>query len=502
MGRAWLLRLAGALVLLTWAAGGVAQAASRTVTFTAPGRHSFTVPPGVRMVTAIAVGAAGGDCRFSPDVGAGGRGAAVTVSVPVSPDQNLFVGVGAPGAPCGHPGGGAGGIGGGGNGGAGNPGAVGGAGGGGASVLGLGSPSPGVGGLLVVAGAGGGAAYEALAGGGGASGSAGQGINRGDPGSLTAGGAAGGDCHCSDDGTAGSFGLGGSGGGGPSCPSSVFISSGGGGGGGGYYGGGGAGYCRHTPDGSGGGGGSSYVSPSVTLLLPPALTDGPAAVAITYAAPTAPESTTAIGFGVQAPGTASVEQAVTVTNRGSAPLLVSRVLVGGDDPDDFLIDNRCRQAVAVGSSCQVGVRFDPQLPGARSASLTLITNAARQPGSVALSGGQATRSRSRRGKLELLTCRRTTDPSRHSAHRGATSAGETCTGELVGRSLHFISAGTSQPATLERGRVVYGTGVSAPAAGGDAVLLVSDRRVLVRGLYALIIRPPGARRRRMLIRLR
>ena len=76
---------------------------------------------------------------------------------------------------------------------------------------------------------------------------------------------------------------------------------------------------------------------------------------ITYPAPTADESATALSFGTQAQGTASASQTLTATNNGSAPLIVSGVLVGGSDPGDYLVDDQCRQQVAPGSSARVEV---------------------------------------------------------------------------------------------------------------------------------------------------
>jgi Protein of unknown function (DUF1573) len=118
----------------------------------------------------------------------------------------------------------------------------------------------------------------------------------------------------------------------------------------------------------------------------PAPATAAAGVTITYAAPTASESTTAIQFGTQPEGTVGAEQTLTVTNSGSAPLVISGVMLGGTNPGDYLIDDRCQQPMAAGTSCQVGVRFCPQARGARSATLTLLTNAPTAPAAVALSG--------------------------------------------------------------------------------------------------------------------
>ena len=105
-----------------------------------------------------------------------------------------------------------------------------------------------------------------------------------------------------------------------------------------------------------------------------------AKVAITYDVPTANLSTSSIAFsGTQPLGVASAEQTVTVTNNGSAPLVVSGASVSGADPGDYLINDRCRSPVSVGASCVVGVRFAPQVQGPSSAMLALQTNTTAQP---------------------------------------------------------------------------------------------------------------------------
>jgi hypothetical protein len=505
-----MLGLAAALAVLGWPAADAARAASATARFNSPGAYSFTVPAGVTSVTAILVGAAGGSCLGgvvgpgAPVTGVGGAGAAVTAMVPVSPSQPLFVGVGAPGAACGPgagdggSGGGAGGLGGGGNGGNGTAGARGGAGGGGASVVGFASPSPGVPGLLAVAGGGGGAGNIWN---GGPSGSDGQAAGLGGQGlagTLTAGGQGGrGEHgHPGGAGASGSFGVGGAGAGGGACDGGQGqqVASGGGGGGGGYYGGGGAAWCQYppsdfAPDGYGGGGGSSFVAPGGTIVLGPTPTSSEAGVSITYAAPTADVSPTAVSFASQPPGTAGAEQTLTVTNKGSAPLVVSGVLLGGSDPDDFLVSDRCRQPVAAGSSCQVGVRFDPQASGVRSARLTVLSNAPRVSKPVALSGigaGVSARPLRPPGTAAVISCEPIHVGTKH-GERGVTPTVR-CARNVVSGKVKFSGAGPSIRATIVRGHVVSAVGVSDPGARGGSRLVLAERRPLRHGTYTLILR--------------
>jgi hypothetical protein len=219
-----------------------------------------------------------------------------------------------------------------------------------------------------------------------------------------------------------------------------------------------------------------------------ALSSAPPGVSITYAAPTAVASQTALRFGTQAPGTAGPAQTLTVANKGSAPLVVSAVVLGGDDPDDFLVGDRCQQPVPVGSSCQVGVRFHPQATGARAATLTVLTNAPSPPAAVALSGGPSADARGPAGKFELLTCEPIVETVVPRKGRGAAVGRETCTGKLVRGTVKFTATGSSTRATIVRGRRVFATGVTVPKARGDSLLVLTDGRALKRGTYTLILR--------------
>jgi hypothetical protein len=230
-----------------------------TQTFFSPGDHSFTVPLGVTSITVTAIGAGGGNCTPAH----GGRGAAITATVPVTPGEALVAAVGGPGGPCN--GNYVGGVGGGGGGGAGTRGGTG-AGGGGASVVAPGTFIPELAQALVVAGGGGGSTSFLESDNGGDAGSpgtdgtvAGSGGGAGTQSSGGAGGVAGTNAQA---GSAGSFGTGGAGGDGDLAPDGT--AAGGGGGGGGYFGGGGGGGSAQLQEAGGGGGGSSFVVAGAT----------------------------------------------------------------------------------------------------------------------------------------------------------------------------------------------------------------------------------------------
>ena len=486
------LALVGVVTVVLGAGASVASATvTATTSFTSPGSYSFTVPAWVSSITVTAVGGSGGSLTGGCILYSGGEGASLTATVAVSPGEQLFVGVGAPGVghSCPHAVADAGGAGGGASGGSAS--ITGGGGGGGASLVGGSTPSPGFRFLLVVAGGGGGAAAPAAGGDAGAPGQdSGDGAGGG-AGTASAGGIAG--VGSGGAGAAGSFGLGGAGGSG--------SADGGGGGGGGYYGGGGGGAGAM---GGGGGGGSSFVVAGATGVSGPAPTSAPPEVTITYPVPTVDESTGAIDFGTQPQGTASAEQDLTVTNNGSALLTVSGVLLGGSSAGDDLIDNRCQQPVAPSSSCVIGVRFDPQTQGASSATLTLLTNAPTAPPAVSLTGTGgslpqgptgprgvtgphgptgATGPRGPSGRVELITCK-----TKIKKVQGRQRKVRKCRGRLVSGTVKFTTTGTAVHATVSRHRVVYATGVSVPAAGGGSLLVLNDTRRLVRGGYTLAVR--------------
>jgi hypothetical protein len=379
---AWLAAEAGSAFAIT----------TTTTTFTTSGMHEFVVPPGVSSIDVTTIGAAGGSAGFTqfPDpctlLGNGGKGALVSATVPVSPGDVLHADVGGAGGDgCS---GGGGGTGGGGAGPQFNALSAGGGGGGGASELGLLTISPGFGGPLVVGGGGGGGADNGGAAGGNAdrAGANGGGeTNGGGAGTSTAGGAGGGasgfGCGTGTSGNAGALGIGGNGG---------SSNGDGGGGGGGYYGGGGGGGGSTTGgcfgNAGGGGGGASFTAPSVTKTAGPTPTSAPASVAITYPVPTADVSPGTLVFGTTPQGSAGTPMPVTVTNNGSAPLIVSALAVTGSNPSDYLVANGCENAVPAGAHCTLAVRFDPAAPGASSAALTMTTNAVTAPATVSFSG--------------------------------------------------------------------------------------------------------------------
>jgi hypothetical protein len=488
------LKRTAAAAAFVWMLAGAAaaQAQTQTVTFASSlTEQSFTVPPGVRSLEVSLVGGRGAQAFNSPPGGLGGSGARIDAELPVTPGQVLWVEVGSNGelsqfnttSRGGYNGGGDGVRGAGGGGGASDIRAVrplkfvspnsrlavaaGGGGGGEYGFLNTSTFAGGAGGVAAADGANGtsnGASVVGGSGGRAATASAG--------GALGAGGAGpGGAGH---DGTAGIAAIGGSGGG----PGSSSVIGGGGGGGGGYYGGGGGGgggCCQ--AGGGGGGGGSNFVVAGGSMTVRPDATGIPM-VSITYAVPTVALSASSLAF-----GTTMAPKTVTVTNQGSAPLVVSALRFGGQHPDDFFVgSDTCRGEIAPASSCDVRIHFAPQGAGERAATLAIASNAS----PVAVSQGPAGSAgrpgaagpQGPAGQVQLVTCTtRTRTVKRKPVKRTS------CTGKLVSGPV-MTATGAAAAATLQRGKVVYATG-TAVRKGARTQLVLQPVRTLAAGRYTL-----------------
>ncbi len=115
------------------------------------------------------------------------------------------------------------------------------------------------------------------------------------------------------------------------------------------------------------------------FALPP-----PAAPTITFSAPS-------LNFGNVPLGMASAAMSVTLTNSGSANLIMGALIVSGANSADFGITSDTCSGQTIGwtapnNTCAVGVAFTPSLSGGEAASLNFPDNAPGTPQSVALSG--------------------------------------------------------------------------------------------------------------------
>lgn len=102
-------------------------------------------------------------------------------------------------------------------------------------------------------------------------------------------------------------------------------------------------------------------------------------------APVAQATPTSLAFTTQAIGTTSTAKTVTVTNTGTASLVVSGVSLTGAYQLDFPISSTCG-TVAPGATCSISVSFRPTIAGTETATLAIAHNAIGSPTTVALSG--------------------------------------------------------------------------------------------------------------------
>jgi len=96
-------------------------------------------------------------------------------------------------------------------------------------------------------------------------------------------------------------------------------------------------------------------------------------------------SPSALSFGNQKVGTASLVKYVTLTNTGNATLTFSGgFLISGDFA--FAGMGTCGSTVGAGANCTISVKFAPTAKGARTGAVTLNDNAPHTPQKISLSG--------------------------------------------------------------------------------------------------------------------
>jgi uncharacterized repeat protein (TIGR01451 family) len=86
--------------------------------------------------------------------------------------------------------------------------------------------------------------------------------------------------------------------------------------------------------------------------------------------------------------TTSAVQSITITNCGSAPLIITNITITGSGSGDFVVAQDCvgGSPIAPGGICTINVAFAPQAAGTRQATLTMNDNAVGGPTTVLLEG--------------------------------------------------------------------------------------------------------------------
>jgi len=126
------------------------------------------------------------------------------------------------------------------------------------------------------------------------------------------------------------------------------------------------------------------------ITITDSATTSPQSIALsgTGVAPTAPVtlSATSLSFGAVKVGSASASQSVTMTNTGTAALLISSIALTGADASSFVFANTCGTSLAIAASCTIHGHFAPAAAGTRTAAITITDSATGSPQTIALSG--------------------------------------------------------------------------------------------------------------------
>jgi len=129
---------------------------------------------------------------------------------------------------------------------------------------------------------------------------------------------------------------------------------------------------------------------TTTLTVASTATNSPHSVVLTGRglAPAITVAPLQLDFGRQKVGTSSTVKSVTVTSSGNENLVISAANLSGVNPGDFvMVGDTCTGATLVpGGACGVDFIFDPTVVGARSASLTITSNAPGVPTVVPILG--------------------------------------------------------------------------------------------------------------------
>ncbi len=98
-------------------------------------------------------------------------------------------------------------------------------------------------------------------------------------------------------------------------------------------------------------------------------------------------SPSGLAFGNQNTGATGNVQSVTLTNSGGAALSISNIGITGANAAEFAVPSTsCFSSLAAGASCVINVTFSPTSAGAKSASVSIATNASGSPHTVNLTG--------------------------------------------------------------------------------------------------------------------
>jgi sugar lactone lactonase YvrE len=130
---------------------------------------------------------------------------------------------------------------------------------------------------------------------------------------------------------------------------------------------------------------------AATLTVNSNAANGAAVVALTgsgASVPVAVLSAASLAFDRVAVGSAGGERTLTLSNKGGAALALSSAgfRITGAEASAFSVTSNCPESLAPSGDCTVSVRFAPASPGAKSATLSIASNAPAGAATASLAG--------------------------------------------------------------------------------------------------------------------
>jgi hypothetical protein len=172
-------------------------------------------------------------------------------------------------------------------------------------------------------------------------------------------------------------------------------------------------------------------------------------ISVLMQTPTASLSATKLTYTTQLVGTTSAAQKVTLSNKGTAELLISSIAATGD----FKETNTCASGIQPGGSCTISVTFTPTAGGTRTGSVTIKDDGGSGTQTISLTGT---------GTVVQLS---PTSLSFGSVKVGTKSAGKTVT--LTNKGTTSLSIASIKPTGTNAGDFsetnTCGTGIGAGA---------------------------------------
>ncbi len=168
---------------------------------------------------------------------------------------------------------------------------------------------------------------------------------------------------------------------------------------------------------------------------------------------------TILPFADQVINTTSANQAVTITNTGTAPLTMTNIALAGSNPSHFALSqvNNCTASpIAVNGSCTVNVTFTPTTTGVKNAVLNVYSTAPATNQSLILTGTGTAAATNTVSPTKLSfsaqTVKTTSAPQTVSIQNTGSAAMTINTIALSGKSASQFAQTTTCKATLAAGK--------------------------------------------------